>query len=478
MSAALAEPVRVLHVEPDAAFAARVADVLESSGDVTVVAATTAARAREILATQDIDCIVSAAGLREANGVAFLEECRSAHPDCPFVLFAEEDGGDLAMEAIATDQTEFLSKRRDREQLERLATRVKSVATYARMQRYLREREIPFRALVEYSTDLVTVLEPDGTIAYASPSTEHLLGVSPTEVVGRSAFADIHSDDREDVEEAFASVLASPTTTPAPPTEYRLQHANGDWRVVESRASNKLEHHSIEGIVVNTRDITRRKRAEKRLRENKAKIEQLHDTAAGLAACERETAICERTVAAAESILAFDICVVDLETDGMLETAASRGLPPGKSPSLPVDEGLAGETYRTGELSMVTDTRESDVAVPQGNYLSVLSVPVGDHGVFQAAAKEVDAFDRDDLELAELLVTHTAEALDRVERESRLRQQAERLADIADHVQADLRTTRQQLDEVGTTTDLEAVAEAHDHLSTTVEELRSLANEE
>jgi GAF domain-containing protein len=275
-------------------------------------------------------------------------------------------------------------------------------------------------------------------------------------------------------------MLTSPDPTPA--IEYRLRHADGDWRVVESRTSNKLEDPAIEGLVVNTRDITPRKRAEERLRENKAKIERLHDTAAALADCESERAIYERTVEVAESILAFDICVVDVEEDGLLRVAASRGLPEGKSPTLSVEEGLAGETYRTGRSSLVTDTRESAVAMPQGTYLSVLSVPVGDHGVFQAAAEEVDAFDQDDLELAELLVTHTASALDRVERETRLRRQAEQLSDIADHTTADLQaqlgTARRQLEHARTTEDaeaLETVADAHDQLAETVEELLALA---
>lgn len=481
MSAAPADSIRVLHVEPDPDFASRVSERLESSGDLTVVGATTAARARKILATEDIDCVVSAATLPDTDGLTFLEECRDAHPDCPFVLFAEEDGGGLAMETIATDQAEFLSKRRNSEQLERLATRVKSIATYARMQRYLREREIPFRALVEYSSDLVTVLEPDGTVAYASPSAEYILGYTPTQIVGESAFGDIHPEDRERVEEAFAGMLTSPDPNPA--IEYRLRHADGDWRVVESRTSNKLEHSAIEGLVVNTRDITRRKRAEDRLRENKAKIERLHETAASLADCESEREIYERTVEAAESILDFDICVVDVERDGLLEVAASRGLPAEKSPTLSVEEGLAGETYRTGQSSLVTDTRESAVAMPQGNYLSVLSVPVGDHGVFQAAAEEVDAFDQDDLELAELLVTHTASALDRVERETRLRRQAEQLADIADHTTDDLTeqldTARRRLERAGATGDdeaLAAAAAAHERLAETVDELLELAD--
>src|SRR5256884_9542771 len=52
----------------------------------------------------------------------------------------------------------------------------------------LRASEQRFRALVEHSSDVITLLAPDGTVIYASPSTQPGLGYSATENLGRSAF--------------------------------------------------------------------------------------------------------------------------------------------------------------------------------------------------------------------------------------------------------------------------------------------------
>lgn len=410
--------MRVLYVDPDDAFAERVTTILgaDTSLDVTVSTVATAERARDVVGDEDVDCIVSAHDLPDADGLDLLESVRSVRPGCPFVLLADEDRNDLAMEALGSEHTEFLRRRADTDDLDRLATRVRGLARFARMQRYLRERHIPFRALVEYSTDLVTIIEPSGTIAYASPSSDYVVGYDPTELVGRSAFDFVHPEDREGVQETFYNAVADPDQIPT--VEYRFQHADGSWRYVESRGSNKLEDPAIEGFVVNTRDVTERRRMEEGLRENKTKIQRLHDTASALRDCETIREVCERTVAAAEDILKFDICVVDIEEDGMLPTKAAHGLPPKGTPTLSVEEGLAGKTYRTGESFLVDDTREVADATPQGNYLSAISVPVGDLGVFQAAATEVGAFDEDDRELTELLVAHTSTALDRLERGS------------------------------------------------------------
>ncbi|WP_440008140.1 GAF domain-containing protein [Halomicrococcus sp. SG-WS-1] len=183
------------------------------------------------------------------------------------------------------------------------------------------------------------------------------------------------------------------------------------------------------------------------LHENKRKIEELHEIATQMEACETEQAVYDLTVDAAERILEFDICVVDAEEDGLLKTKSmSTGIVPDETPTMSVDEGVVGRTYRTGEANLADDLRDVDAADPQGDYRSGISVPVGDWGVFQAVAEEVGFFDETDLELAELLVTHAAEALNRVERErllrereERLRRQKDQLEDFAGIVSHDLR---------------------------------------
>src|SRR2546427_2444634 len=73
----------------------------------------------------------------------------------------------------------------------------------------LRASEQRFRALVEHSSDVITLLGPDGTVIYASPSTQPVLGYGATENVGRSAFELVHPDDRADALELFGELMRS-----------------------------------------------------------------------------------------------------------------------------------------------------------------------------------------------------------------------------------------------------------------------------
>jgi PAS domain S-box-containing protein len=73
------------------------------------------------------------------------------------------------------------------------------IAERNRAEEALRRSEEHFRSRIENASDLITVLEPDGTIRYESPSVERVLGYQPEEMVGKNAFDYIHPDDLEDV---------------------------------------------------------------------------------------------------------------------------------------------------------------------------------------------------------------------------------------------------------------------------------------
>lgn len=232
-------------------------------------------------------------------------------------------------------------------------------------------------------------------------------------------------------------------------------------------------------------DGERRERMETALRENRVKIERLHEVATRMAACGTEQEIYDLTVDAAERILEFDICVVDIEKDGYLSSKAiSSDIPPEDTSSFSVEEGIAGKTYRTGKSYLHDDVREVDEADPKGPYVSAISVPIGDKGVFQAAAEDVGFFTEETLELAELLVSHTDGALERVAREQELARQNERLERFTSVVSHDLRNPLnvaqghlQLARETGDLDHLETVERAQKRMERLIHDLLTLARE-
>lgn len=127
------------------------------------------------------------------------------------------------------------------------------------------ESEEKFQSLVRHASDIIMVLDRDGTVRYESPAIERILGYESEERVGESAFDLIHPEDAERVRHAFVEQLGKPGTHP--PIEYRMKDKGGTWRQLEAISTNLLDDPTINGVVVNSRDITDRKRAEAEIRQ-------------------------------------------------------------------------------------------------------------------------------------------------------------------------------------------------------------------
>ncbi|WP_423997602.1 GAF domain-containing sensor histidine kinase [Halorubrum trapanicum] len=215
-------------------------------------------------------------------------------------------------------------------------------------------------------------------------------------------------------------------------------------------------------------------------RRRAAVIETLHDVATTIQTEETVTDVCERTVAAAADLLDFNLCTIVIrEDDWLVPYATSADASSDGSQRMRVDEGLAGKTYQTGESYTVAEVTPDDETVPaDASYRSGISVPIGEHGVFQAVETTTGGFDDDDIELAELLVSHTATALDRLDRERELQRQNERLDQFASVVSHDLRnplnvaTGRLELvAEECSSPHLDAVADAYGRMERLIDDL-------
>ena len=125
----------------------------------------------------------------------------------------------------------------------------------------LKRSEERFRSLVQYASDIITVVGPEGTIRYQSPSIERILGYDPEELIGTSAFDYVHREDAKQVRSAFAEALESQEVSP--PVQFRFRHTDGSWRFLEAVGNNLLADPNVSGMVVNSRDITERKQAER-----------------------------------------------------------------------------------------------------------------------------------------------------------------------------------------------------------------------
>jgi len=130
----------------------------------------------------------------------------------------------------------------------------------------LQQGEQRFRRLVQNSSDIITVLDAEGTVLYQSPSIERVLGFRPEDRIGRNIFREslVHPNDRAAKRAFLDEALRHPGAVVS--AEFRLRHADGSYRFIEAIGQNLLHDPSIAGIVANYRDITARMRAEEERR--------------------------------------------------------------------------------------------------------------------------------------------------------------------------------------------------------------------
>ncbi len=99
-------------------------------------------------------------------------------------------------------------------------------------------------------------------------------------------------------------------------------------------------------------------------------------------------------------------------------------------------ESETWQSYVSGESQYFEDIRRSErVANPDTDARSTLIFPLGEHGVFVAAAEEVDVFDDQHRRLVGLLAATTETALDRVAGQKTLRERDQRLSERTEQLQ-------------------------------------------
>ncbi len=143
-----------------------------------------------------------------------------------------------------------------------------------------REKELErYEALVENTSDVVTLLDVDGTILYQSPSAETIMGYGQHERIGKNGFSYVHPDDRQRAIDAFMNVVQDPETE-STVEDLRFQRADGSYLWLEVRATDQRDT-DLDGFVINAREITERKKREQEVRRNRELLrhtERISDT--------------------------------------------------------------------------------------------------------------------------------------------------------------------------------------------------------
>jgi two-component system, NarL family, sensor histidine kinase UhpB len=139
--------------------------------------------------------------------------------------------------------------------------------------RVLQQRLARFQVLVEKSSDGISLIDPEGVILYASPSTTRVMGYTPDELVGQDCLDLVHPEDRPRVQTRLRELVSHPERDVT--VECRCLHRDSSWLWLFCTGNNRLDEPGVRALVVNFRDISARKKAEEELLASRARLQAL-----------------------------------------------------------------------------------------------------------------------------------------------------------------------------------------------------------
>ncbi|MBI3233203.1 MAG: PAS domain S-box protein [Bacteroidetes bacterium] len=139
------------------------------------------------------------------------------------------------------------------------------------------QNEKRFRALIENSNEVIIVSDIDGNRLFVSEGINHMLGYTPEEYMKLNIFDMVSAERKDSVKQVLQKIIDNPRQ---PFTiNVNVQHKNGSWHWIEAVLAGFLDVPGLNGIVVNYRDITERKKDEDAIRSAEANYREIFENA-------------------------------------------------------------------------------------------------------------------------------------------------------------------------------------------------------
>lgn len=298
----------------------------------------------------------------------------------------------------------------------------------------VRERERPDAttelraAVLDQLGDGVYALDADGRFVLANRAYAEIVGVPVQALLGRPAEAVVSAESVEAAATIQADLESGETET------LRATIDTGDGSPTPFEASISLfplgdDEYGRIGVV---RDVSDNRRRE-------ARLAALNETAQSLAAAETTEAVCSVALETATETLDLAYARIERFDEGEGElipvaTADPTGVGSDESDAS-LDENAAWEVYTENEPRVYEDVTTAALPTHDETLDRVLALPLESFGVLLVGWGDANEVDETSRQLIRILASNTAAALERVEREEKLRERSAELADKTEVLQ-------------------------------------------
>lgn len=138
------------------------------------------------------------------------------------------------------------------------------ITTSKQLSNELNVQKKRLEVLYNKGADMVAIVDLNGIYQFVSSNVERIFGYKPEELIGRSGFELIHPEDASQVADKLQELTTGDEVLM---NEFRFLDKHGNWRWVEVLGTNMLNDPTINGIIINSREITSWKEKDQQLRK-------------------------------------------------------------------------------------------------------------------------------------------------------------------------------------------------------------------
>ena len=135
-----------------------------------------------------------------------------------------------------------------------------------RHERLLPISEARNSSMISNISEVIGIMGVDGLMKYKSSNIEKWFGWLPEDLIGNSGFFTTHPDDLDYVQKSLLRLMENEGSVIT--IEFRHSCKDGSYKPIELTACNLISDPNINGLLLNYRDISDRKKIEDELRKN------------------------------------------------------------------------------------------------------------------------------------------------------------------------------------------------------------------
>ena len=139
--------------------------------------------------------------------------------------------------------------------------------------------QIRLNSLLENASEIISIYDQSQNLIYISPSVSKILGFTPEEMMNGKDIDRLTRKGEYELRQLFKQLLEDPAKSIS--IQYTYMKKDGEKIFIECSGRNLLSDPAIKGIILNSRDITERKRAEREERL-KSKMQSLSENSLDL----------------------------------------------------------------------------------------------------------------------------------------------------------------------------------------------------